>query len=152
MKLTEVYKITPKKSLTLEFSENIPEHLIKYFILGYFDGDGSVCCYKPKSSPNVNLDFSILGTNNMMNHFKNHINKHVPEAKGSIFKQQNYYVLSISGTKSAIYFGEWLFSDTDFPINLKRKQEKFTNYVKEWGFLKTAKRGSGFGKNKNLSI
>jgi intein/homing endonuclease len=31
------------KSLILEFPDFIPDNLLKFFILGYFDGDGSFC-------------------------------------------------------------------------------------------------------------
>lgn len=41
-------KLTSKKSLTMEFPENIPREFIWDFIRGYFDGDGSVVLRKTK--------------------------------------------------------------------------------------------------------
>lgn len=33
---------TPRKTYTLEFPQDVPEYLLRHFIRGYFDGDGSV--------------------------------------------------------------------------------------------------------------
>ena len=34
--------IVSNKSLTLQFPKNIPNSLIKHYLRGYFDGDGSI--------------------------------------------------------------------------------------------------------------
>ncbi len=43
------HSITPAKSLTLKFPTTIPDDLIRHFIRGYFDGDGSVSLTGVKS-------------------------------------------------------------------------------------------------------
>lgn len=57
------YGCTPNKSLTLTFP-NIPKHLIKHFIRGYFDGDGCITRYVYHTcvSPHIEL----LGTKHML--------------------------------------------------------------------------------------
>lgn len=37
------FNIVPNKSLIYTFPKNIPDELLKHFIRGYFDGDGSIC-------------------------------------------------------------------------------------------------------------
>lgn len=37
------YNIVPNKTDCLEFPSHIPEKYLKYYIRGYFDGDGSLC-------------------------------------------------------------------------------------------------------------
>lgn len=41
--LYSMFKLTPRKTKTLEFPPNIPKRYMKDFIRGYFDGDGSLC-------------------------------------------------------------------------------------------------------------
>jgi hypothetical protein len=41
--LKTIYNITPRKSLTLEPPNLINEEMIKAFIIGYIDGDGTIC-------------------------------------------------------------------------------------------------------------
>src|SRR5690606_21393784 len=40
--------ITPRKSLTLKPPKNVPKDLVRHWIRGYFDGDGSVHIYNDK--------------------------------------------------------------------------------------------------------
>lgn len=60
--------ITPNKSLTLEVRwEKIPEKLIKYFIRGYFDGDGSLNLYESRGYDEWELSF--IGSEKTLNYF-----------------------------------------------------------------------------------
>ena len=44
----EKYGIVPRKSLILKFPNNISDEMLPHIIRGYFDGDGSISCYKRK--------------------------------------------------------------------------------------------------------
>lgn len=52
----------PRKSLILEFpsEQQVPTHLLKHFIRGYFDGDGSVSIKKNKTCDTLRM--SLMGT------------------------------------------------------------------------------------------
>jgi hypothetical protein len=67
------FNIIPNKTSTLEFPKHIPKDLVKHFIRGYFDGDGSVC----ESFSNANSITATLyttfcsGSNNFIVHLFN---------------------------------------------------------------------------------
>ena len=70
---------TPRKSLTLKFpNESIfgDKSLIRHFIRGYFDGDGSLGVYDNKVSNNVyhnHCSLYFLGTKDMLTHIARYI-------------------------------------------------------------------------------
>ena len=80
--------IVPNKTLIMtDIINNIPHHLRNAFIIGYFDGDGSVSelsskggkkyvksCNCFKSYPSHNLNISIRGTNKFLNGICEHLN------------------------------------------------------------------------------
>ena len=49
------FNITANKSLTYAVPRQVPNHLIKYFIRGYIDGDGSVGWHKHNNAPRLNI-------------------------------------------------------------------------------------------------
>ena len=59
---------TPRKSLTLTFpsNEQVPAHLIKHFVRGYIDGDGSVMIGLNHKKERVVPRLSILGTKDFL--------------------------------------------------------------------------------------
>jgi len=118
------YNITPKKSLTLNFPNNIPEEYVRYFILGYFDGDGSCYTNKDKSK----LYFNITGTYDVVSSIKAVFNTSFGCKYGSIQKYKSVYRLIFNGTKSSIDFGKWLYSDEVF-CPLLRKKAVFDEYL-----------------------
>jgi hypothetical protein len=65
------YGCTPRKSLTLKFPENLSPELNHHFMRGYFDGDGCICVWNYKDSPN-NLEgtASIVSTKDFCNKYK----------------------------------------------------------------------------------
>lgn len=52
--------LTPKKSLTMKLPR-IPNKYLNFFLRGYFDGDGSICVYKPKGRQAVQLSLVFTG-------------------------------------------------------------------------------------------
>ena len=77
---------TTKKSLVLEFPNNniVPEHLLRHFIRGYFDGDGCVYFRENKRIDSRNhkeydhkeLMISFVGTKDFLNSLNNSLLKH----------------------------------------------------------------------------
>lgn len=59
---------TPRKSLTLTFpsSTQVPSYLIRHFVRGYIDGDGSVMIGKNHKGERVKPRLSILGTKDFL--------------------------------------------------------------------------------------
>lgn len=123
----------PKKSLTLEFptEDQVPKHLLRHWLRGMWDGDGTFCYQTGKTyNKRVNkfyerfqLESSIVGTLNICNGIKDFIldqtgiltrvkdikNKEVKRLKNN--KIQDIYQFSL-----------WLYSDCS--IYLERKYNK----------------------------
>ena len=112
----------PNKSLILTFpnKEILPESLIKHFIRGYFDGDGSVCFTEKTKC------ISILGTFEMLNSIKNITNlfdNTIPlKPKG-----KNIYQISLFN-KKAFSFLQYIYKDSK--IYLDRKHEKYLEFCR----------------------
>lgn len=61
--LVEKYTLTPRKSMTYRFPEQVPEELTPHFVRGYFDGDG--CVYESfmnRNSLTASYGVTMLGT------------------------------------------------------------------------------------------
>ncbi len=113
--------ITPKKSLTLKPPKNIPDEFIKYFILGYFDGDGTIGHQNPK-----NPRFSMLGTLEMTTFIQNHLVVNAGLTVNSLSKKYDSGVWQVGwgGPVNAIKFRDYMY-DTKEQFSLARKRERF---------------------------
>lgn len=117
----------PNKSLTLTFpnQNQVPQRLVRHFIRGYFDGDGSV--YKVKGQKN-NVCISFVGTQSFLQSVINIFNT-VCKNYGSqyLYQKQNQQAWQFSKTKyetnKEIY--EYLYKDAT--IYLERKYERFAD-------------------------
>lgn len=130
------YNIVPRKSLVLEFPDNIREDLLRHFIRGYFDGDGSIAfCKNKKGVISIgHIQVSIIGTvmflntlNNILEdelQFKEKVvdlgNKHKPVTKTIFFS-------SIAHTKK---FLDFIYKDST--IYLDRKYERYLIFNKKY--------------------
>lgn len=115
--------VVPRKSMRQEMKKDlIPDKLIKHFIRGYFDGNGS--CSIRKNS--ISLDF--LGSKTIClqidEYLKlNKINKNVLYGN----KKNELYGLRINNTDNKILLYYYLYKDAT--IYLKRKKEKFDKFL-----------------------
>ncbi len=116
--------ITPRKSLTLEPPKNIPEEFIKYFILGYFDGDGTINHNNPK-----NPRFSVLGTKNMVDFVREHLIKNAGLTDGNLYERGDgevkFYHMNWGGALNAIKFRDYMYDEISSQFSLVRKRDKF---------------------------
>jgi hypothetical protein len=112
-------------NLIFPTEEQVPSHLIRHFVRGYFDGDGSVS--KGKISK-----VDIIGTTafleplqeilfNELSLNKTLLNQRHKERDNTIRS------LQISGNKQCIKFREWLYEDST--IYLERKFDVFHSYM-----------------------
>lgn len=117
------YGCTPKKSLTLKFpNENIfkSKDLIRHFIRGYFDGDGSLGLYdKP--------EISCLGAKEFLSKMVSYLEpRHLFSNNHSDFT----FAFSFSGIKATAYLYHLYYKST---IYLDRKYQIF-NKIKDCRF------------------
>lgn len=116
--------VVPRKSLILTFPYNkIPDELIKHFIRGYFDGDGSISIYNVQKITMISkvVSVSLLGTKD----FLDGVRKYSPIQFGKYIKNngsENTLVLSTAHKKGFIFIN-WLYQNST--IYLDRKYKKY---------------------------
>ena len=101
------------KSLTLEFPKTVPSYLIRHFIRGYFDGDGSVCL-----SNGYNC-VSFVGTDNMLCW----IQQQLKLSPKKLQKCGKAYQFSFKAEKDVTNTYHYFYDDA--AIYLLRKKAKF---------------------------
>lgn len=120
-----------RKSLKLMFPMEwqVSKDLLKYFILGYFDGDGSVFV------SNNRVNFYFLGTLNMCQNIRKHLHLLLDfPIKMSIYKKGKIFKLLYTGNIKSKIFSDFFYKDT--PLFLKRKREVFNRINNEFPLSK----------------
>ncbi len=115
------YGITQRKSLTLgNIIPNIPYEFRNAFIIGYFDGDGSVTPIS-NSPNNKSLHIQIRGTVNFLTGICSHLNMPTTYIYENGFPQ-----LSITHMKYIVRFFDCY---RNLPFYYKRKHDRFLNRI-----------------------
>lgn len=125
---------TSKKTFDIKFPsfDVVPHNLIRHFIRGYFDGDGSISCSKRKSSSKLRdfyLHFSITftGTYDFILPLKDFLINNIVNFTGDIRNRwdnnTNNCTLAIDGNNIIEKILDWLYGDSS--IYLERKYEKY---------------------------
>lgn len=113
-------------NLIFPTEEQVPKHLQRHFIRGYFDGDGSV-------SKGKKAKIDIVGTICFLNTIQNILSNELDFYEKKL-NQRNKSIdneirsLQICGIKQCISFRNWLYENAT--IYLDRKKKIFDNYNK----------------------
>lgn len=115
-----------KKSLILKFPtiEQVPEHLQRHFIRGYFDGDGCIVNSKNK------LTWNIVSTKSFCQDVQkilvNDLNLNFTKLSKKTSELSNNFIYSLiyGGRKQVAKIYNWLYEDCD-DLYLKRKKDKY---------------------------
>lgn len=107
---------TKNKSLTLDFpnKSQVPEELIRHFIRGYFDGDGSISSY------NGYYNINFVGTENFIKKLSTYFEG------GSIYpdkRKQNSWYFNLGGNLQVLKAYHYLYDNAN--RYMKRKYDKF---------------------------
>lgn len=118
-----------KKTLTIKFPyEKVPENLYSHFIRGYFDGDGSINYTKKiYRGRQHHWRIEFAGTEDFLNALKVLFGKE----KLSLESRGNYFCLTIGGAKQLEKILKYLYKDCTDEICLKRKKEKYQQFMYE---------------------
>jgi len=115
------------KTHNLKFptEEQVPSHLIRHFIRGYFDGDGSVSGDKQKQ-------FSFVGTIDFLLSLQRILKEELGFSETKLDQRHkdsdnNIRSLRYCGVNQCITFRDWLYKDAT--IYLKRKKDIFDSYI-----------------------
>ena len=112
-------------TLTFPTEEQVPSHLIRHFVRGYFDGDGSVSNGKTSQVDIVGTISFLLPLQEIL--FKE-LSLNITVLNQRHKRRDNEIrTLQIGGNKQCISFREWLYKDTT--IYLERKKNIFDSYV-----------------------
>lgn len=124
----------PNKSLSIDKIPNIEKSLLRHFLRGYFDGDGSVSITtsssinKGKKYSYQRLIVSIIATSSMIKDIVSTFEIKKYSVKDSKTKGMQY--LYVKATKEIEMLYDLLYKDAT--IYLNRKYEVWINY---WGLL-----------------
>lgn len=120
-----------KKSLTLKFptKEQVPEHLIKHFIRGYFDGDGSI--WFLKNSNRIKCMLCIVSSKEFCEKLQEYM-------KGKIRTKKNWTntrMVTLTKSEACIFFLNWMYENAT--IYLDRKYNMYLEYNERIKLFKT---------------
>jgi len=121
-----------KKTFNLKFSINIENNLIRHFIRGYFDGDGSVY------ENNGTLNISIVGTIDFLNEIKKMLINNC-NLNDTMFddrhleRKNNICALRYGGNIIVNRIYHYLYDNS--MIYLKRKNAKFVDTFKNKSYF-----------------
>ena len=112
-------------NLTFPTEEQVPSHLVRHFVRGYFDGDGSVSGDKQKQ-------FCFVGTEDFLLPLQQILIEELGFSKTKLDQRHknidnNIRSLRYCGINQCIEFREWLYKDAT--IYLERKKNIFDSYV-----------------------
>lgn len=124
------FNILPNKSVKYDLPNNIPKDMLKYFIRGFVEGDGSITIQHNKNN-NYYLSFSLVGTPSCMLKIKNYLEEQIKGLKLQLFSKRNSNVIQeirING-EYAIKLCEYLYSDIDLYLGRKYYMYKKGQYL-----------------------
>lgn len=112
-------------SLTFPTEEQVPSHLIRHFVRGYFDGDGSVSGDKQKQ-------FSFVGTIDFLLPLQQILMKELGFSETKLDQRHknidnNIRSLKYCGINQCILFRDWLYEGAN--IYFERKRKVFDSYT-----------------------
>lgn len=110
---------------------DIPEHLIRHFVRGYFDGDGCITGWlaiEKGKSDRIRYSFDICGkTESLLNEFVQFFKIHNIKVNLNYLKRDNMFRIKTSSKKEVEKIFHLLYDDSNFYMN--RKFNKFNYYV-----------------------
>jgi hypothetical protein len=138
------HEVMPNKTFKLTFPETIQNDLVKHFIRGYLDGDGSFCCYKAKYKVhqkcglreyiNTKYCIDICGTIDLLEGIRTVIKKELNIDCVKNLQQRhkerdnNNRTLKISGKNNVLNILDWLYKDAT--VYLDRKYNKYLQILR----------------------
>ena len=114
--------VVPNKTLILKSLPSIPDNLMKHFISGYFDGDGSVYLTKDNT-----IKTAFYGTHDFINSIQDFLIKELDLTKKKITDQKEANVSFVGMAKQEsekLY--HYMYDEAT--IFLNRKYEKYNKY------------------------
>lgn len=137
----ERFNVIPNKSLLLSEIPEINENLLRHYIRGFFDGNGSITHNLSKDKKIQRPEVIFYSTESFCNSLKSVLNTQLNliEPKTTNQKEAKISLIIYSGYNKVLALYEYLYSDMEDDCHyLKRKKEKFEKYISEYRDKHTA--------------
>lgn len=138
LKLTsdlEKWGCTENKTFKLKFPTFLEDSLIRHFIRGYFDGDGSIF-YRQNCINNnkyIGLGITICGIESFLTEMCKHLPINVVNCVYKDYrKTTECYSLKLNSNIRCLQLYHYLYNDCG-DLYLSRKRKKFEDFIKEKG-------------------
>lgn len=115
--------IYENKTLILKFPAQVPQRLIRHFIRGYFDGDGSLTYGRKQVCGNCNYSIKFIGTIEMINAIQEYLGTSVKEEQRYPERNVNNYSITIGGNQQVRKILDNLYQGAT--IYLERKYNRY---------------------------
>lgn len=124
--------LTPRKSLTIKFPDNIPNNYFSHFVRGYFDGDGCVTIKRGigKNGQSILKGIAIIftsGSRLFLEGLREQACKFANFGKRSVYHGSNAYYLKYDTFESLEWF-KFFYSNNLSNLFLERKFNIFKKY------------------------
>lgn len=129
--------LTPQKSFTMRMPD-APEHLVRHFVRGFFDGNGSVAKadlhYKDTTYKRLNFRLTTA-SEGMANDLLNALSRHLPEPPKLQIQTNDrrsslYHVCYYHQDLIPIVY-HWLYDDVPNRLWMDRKYNRFASFYGE---------------------
>lgn len=117
--------VIENKTKNLSFPNEliVPNNLIRHFIRGYFDGDGTIYCSQDKKYDHFSYQLSFTGTKEIIDGIRKFFNKRVV-----IKTRHNAFYMNIGGNHQVKDVLSILYADSS--VYLERKYNKYLDLCK----------------------
>lgn len=135
--LENIYLISNNKTNNYSPPENIPPHLIKYFILGLLDSDGSISKCRRPSKTKVNykgayiFQVNFTGTKESCEYVKRYFGSNVKLSKRHKNNTNNYTIV-FQGNNQLIEYLSRIYDANSIKFCLKRKYKMYIELVEQY--------------------
>lgn len=120
----------PNKSLILEFPATVPNELIRHFLRGYSDGDGTIYKNHFKNKKTINTIWKFVSTKQFCQQtakiLKEQLGVNCSQSLSRPKTNQITTALSVGGNLQVKKVLDWLYQD--ITIYLPRKYEKYLEF------------------------
>lgn len=144
----------PNKSLILEFPTAVSNDLIRHFLRGYSDGDGTIYKNKFKNKKTINTIWKIVSTKQFCNQvaqiLKEQLDVNCSRQLSNPEKNKITTTLSVGGNLQVRKVLDWLYQDAT--IYLSRKHDKYLKFINQISSSKSISAGISGSETSNSSV
>lgn len=122
------YGVMPNKTFKIKNIPNINSELIRHFVRGYFDGDGTVYLDNKNHKDNRSI-FGFYGQYDFLNEIKNILINDINITNRKIYDKGTVSQVTFSRRDDILNFYNYIYKGAT--VYLKRKKAKFDIYINE---------------------